>query len=98
MEPESIGGHCYVCVFTCNYTSHIWAYFLKSKDKTLDKFKAFVLSTEKLTGLKIKYFCLDCGGEFMSGEFTMFLELQGITQEMLALQTPQQNRVAECMN
>jgi len=94
----SIGGHRYVCVFTCDYSGHIWTYFLKSKDRTLRIFKAFILSTEKLTGQKIKIFRSDRGGEFMSGEFTTFLEEQGITRETSAPRTPQQNGVTERMN
>ena len=55
MEPASIGGHRYACVFTCDYTGHVWTYFLKSKDQTLKTFRAFVLTIEKLTGHAIKY-------------------------------------------
>lgn len=79
MEPASIGGHRYICVFTCYYTSHAWTYFLKTKDKTLKTFKVFVLSVKTQTGRKIKFFQLDHGGEFMSDKFTEFLEQQGIT-------------------
>ena len=98
MEVESIGGHHYACVFTCDYTSHAWVYLLKSKDKTLHVFKQFVTMIEKLTGFKIKFFRSDRGGEFMSDEFTKFLEEQGITRETTAPGTPQQNGVAEQMN
>jgi len=45
----SIGGHRYACVFTCDHTSHVWFYPLKSKDKTFESFKKFVLMIEKLT-------------------------------------------------
>ena len=84
MEPASLGGQWYVCMFTCNYTSHVWVYFLKSKDKTLITFKVFVHTTKKLTGHMIKFFHSDRGGEFMSEEFGMFLEEHGITQETSA--------------
>ena len=97
METTSIGGHRYACVFTCDSTSHVWVYFLKSKDQTLKTFKVFVLSIEKLTGHKIKIFHSDRGGEFMSGDFDTFLEEQGITRETSAPRTPQQNGVAERM-
>ena len=53
---------------------------------------------EKLTGLQIKFFRSDRGGEFMSDEFTQFLEEHGITRETSAPRTPQQNGVAERMN
>ena len=98
MEVNSIAGHRYICVFTCDHTSFAWVYLLKSKDDTLDKFKHFVPMIEKQTGSKIKFFRSDRGGEFMSDEFTKFLEEQGITQETTAPGTPQQNGVAERMN
>ena len=73
-------------------------YFLKSKDKTLKTFKAFVNMIETLTGLRIRFFRSDRGGEFMSEEFTQFLEERGITRENSAPRTPQQNGVAKRMN
>jgi len=98
MEVTSIAGHRYICVFTCDCTAYAWVYLLKSKDKTLDAFKRFVAMIEKLTGYKIRFFHSDRGGEFMSDEFTKFLEEQGIVRETTAPGTPQQNGVAERMN
>ena len=98
MEVASIGGHRYTFILTCDHSSHAWVVLLKNKSETLERFKAFVLMVERLTGLKIKFFHSDRGGEFMSHEFTKFLEEQGITRETSALRTPQQNGVAERMN
>ena len=85
-------------MFTCDNTSFVWVYLLKTKDETFSVFRRFVVMIEKLTGLKIKFFRSDRGGEFMSKEFTKFLEEQGITRETTAPGTPQQNGVAERMN
>ena len=98
MEVASIGGHRYTFVLTCDHSSHAWVVLLKNKSETLERFKAFVLMVERLTSLKIKFFRSDRGGEFMSHEFTKFLEEQGITRETSAPRTPQQNGVAERMN
>ena len=99
MEVDSvIGGKCYACVFTCDNTSFAWVYLLKSKDQTLSTFKHFTLMIKKSTGHKIKFFRSDRGGEFMSDDFTKFLEEQGIIWETTAPGTPQQNGVAERMN
>ena len=59
MEIRSKGGHYFTCVFTCDYSSHVWVNFLKSKDQTFGVFKKFVTDVEKLLGLKIKFFHLD---------------------------------------
>ena len=98
MEPNSLGGHRYMCCLTCDNTSYVWVFFLKLKDQTLLNIKAFVLMTEKQTSLKIKFFHLDRGSEFMLDKYTKFLQEQGITCEMSAPYTPQQNGVAEYMN
>ena len=95
MEVVSIGRAHYTCIFMCDHSSHVWTYFLKSKDKTLKTFKAFIIMIKKLTGLKIKFFQSNRGREFMLEEFTEFLEEHGITQETSALRTPQQNGVAK---
>jgi gag-polypeptide of LTR copia-type/Zinc knuckle len=62
MEVTSIDGHRYACVFTCDHSSHVWVFLLKTKDKTLKTFIQFVTMVEKLTGLTIKYFRSDRGG------------------------------------
>ena len=93
MEVKSISGHQYMCIFMCNYTSHVWVIFLKSKDKTLGTFKVFVLVIEKLMGLRTKYFHSD-QGEFILDEFTEFLKEQGIIHKTSAPRTPQQNGIA----
>ena len=98
MEMNSIGGHRFTCVFTDDYSRHVWVFFLKSKDKTLQTFQTFVNNIEKQTGRHIRYFRSDRGGEYMSSDFTMFLEERGITRETSAPHTPQQNGLAERMN
>ena len=97
-ETMSIGGHLYAFVLACDYTRHAWVFFMKSKGETLQKFEVFVLTTEKLTGHRLKIFHSDEGGEFMSDGFMKFLEDKGITWQTFAPQTPQQNGTAEHMN
>ena len=84
-----------MCIYMSNHTSHVWVIFLKSKDKTFGMFKVFVLMIKKLTGLRVKYFHSDQGGEFMLHEFTEFLKEQGIICKTLAPRTPQQNGIAK---
>ena len=93
-----IGGHRYAFVLVYDNMKHIWTFFMKSKDETLRKFKVFVSTIEKLTGLRLKIFRSDRGGEFMSDAFTEFLEENGITRQTSAPWTPQQNGTAERMN
>ena len=95
---NSIGGHRFTCVFRGDYSQHVWVFFLKSKDKTLQTFQAFVNNIGKQTSHHIRYFQSNRGGEYMLSDFTMFPEERGITCETSAPHTPQQNGLAEQMN
>jgi len=99
MDPKSIvGGFEYACVFTCDYSRHVWVYLMWEKSQTFRVFKKFKALAENLTGHKMKFFRSDRGGEFMSHEFTEFLEQEGITHKTSAPRTPQQNGTTERMN
>jgi hypothetical protein len=99
MDPKSVnGGYEYACVFTCCYSRHVWVYLLKAKSHTFEVFKKFRTMVELQLGRRIKLFRSDRGGEFMSAEFTKYLEENGIVHETSAPRTPQQNGVAERMN
>ena len=98
IQTTSINGHHFTVTFTCDKTTHTWCFPLKSKDQTLGHFKCFVTEVEAQTGLKIHFFRLDCGGEFMGKEFDTFLADKGIIRETSAPDTPQQNGLAERMN
>lgn len=97
MESVSIGGNRYFVIFLDDRTSHVWVVLLKSKDQTLGVFKTFAAMIQKQTGRNIKTFRSDRGGEFMSAEFSEYLEESGISRETSAPRTPQQNGFAERM-
>ena len=95
--PASIYGHRYAMSFTCDFTDHVWSQPLKSKDQTLAVFWMFCAQIKTQYGLSIRFFRSNQGGEFMSKEFSTFLEEQGIQRETSAPDTPQQNGLAERM-
>ena len=97
MEALSIGGNRYFVIFVDDHTRYVWVIPMKSKDQTLGVFKAFSAMIEKRTGRSIKVFRSDRGGEFMSADFSKFLEDSGISRETSAPRTPQQNGLAERM-
>ena len=75
MDPKSVvGGFEYAWVFTCDHSRHVWVYLMREKSHTFRVFKKVKALAENLTGHKMKFFCSDRGGEFMSHEFTEFLE------------------------
>ena len=58
-------------------------------------FKIYKAEVELFCGNFIKYLRTDCGGEYYQKEF---FESSGIKHEVTALNTPQQNSVAERKN
>ncbi|KAF3651721.1 putative chaperonin 60 subunit beta 4, chloroplastic-like [Capsicum annuum] len=67
-----------------------WVYFLESKSETFQKFKQFKAMVEKQSGLSIKTFRTDRGGEFLSKKFNFFCEETGIHREITTPYTPEQ--------
>ena len=53
---------------------------------------------EKQSGLSIKTLRIDRGGEFVSTDFNIFCEENGICKEVSAPYTPEQNGVADTIN
>ena len=97
METISIGGYHYFIVYLDDNTCRVWVVFMKSKDETLEVTEKFVQTIEKCTGWTIRTFRSDRGGEFMSAAFSRFLEECGISCEMSAPRTLQQNGLVEQM-
>ena len=62
-------------LFTDDYSRFIWVSFLKFKLKTFKNFKAFA---ENQSGKKLKALRTDRGGEFLSNEFIVFCDENGI--------------------
>ncbi|KAG7597280.1 Zinc finger CCHC-type [Arabidopsis suecica] len=71
---------------------------VKEKSETFEKFKKFKMRVEQETGVAIKTFRTDRGGEFVSHEFQSFCENNGITRQLTASYSPQQNGVVERRN
>lgn len=98
MHTTSFGGSRYFLLFTDDCSRMSWVYFLESKSETFQKFKHFKAKVEKQSGLCIKTFRTDRGGEFLSREFNLFCEESGIHRELTTPYTPEQNGVAERKN
>ena len=61
--PSSIGGKCYFITFIDDHSQHVWIHFLQHKSEALAAFKEFKVMVENQTGLTIKVFHSDGGGE-----------------------------------
>ena len=64
LPKASINGSCHVVVFTCDFSSNSWVCFIKSKSKTLNKFKVFQALMEAEIGEKITMLRTNHSGEY----------------------------------
>ena len=71
---------------------------MEEKSEALNSFKCFKTMVEKETGLFVKCFRIDRGGEFNSNEFNDFCKQSGIKRQLTTAYTPQQNGVVERKN
>ncbi|KAL8112473.1 hypothetical protein AgCh_019977 [Apium graveolens] len=98
ITPPTVTGNRYFLLCVDDYTRVMWVYFLKSKDEAFEAFKRFRAKVEKGTKAKIKTFRTDRGGEFISKSFNAYYEEAGITRQLTAPYSPQQNGVVERRN
>ena len=98
MNIQARGGYEYFVTFIDDYSKYGYIYLLRCKFECFDKFKEFKAEIEKRHGIYIKSLRSDRGGEYLSNDFISYLSEQGITSQMSAPRTPQQNGVAERRN
>jgi len=99
--PISLASHSnkrYILNFIDDYSRKSWVYFLHEKSETFTAFKSFKACVEKEANTHITCLITDRGGEFTSKEFENFCIQQGITRQLTAAYTPQQNGFAERKN
>ncbi|GKC89666.1 zinc finger, CCHC-type containing protein [Tanacetum coccineum] len=91
----SLGNKKYFVTFIDDASRFCYVYLLHTKDEPLDKLKVFKTQVELQQGSLIKRFRTDRGGEYMD---TLYFQPIGITHEMNASYTPQQNGISERKN
>lgn len=98
MRTTSLGGYKYFALFIDDFSRKIFVYFLKAKSDILSAFQLFKSRVERETEKKIKILRTDNGCEYLSAEFSRFLNIEGIRRQLTVQYTPQQNGVAERAN
>ncbi|MBE2321140.1 DDE-type integrase/transposase/recombinase, partial [Solirubrobacter sp. CPCC 204708] len=98
MTIQARGGFEYFMTFIDDYSRYGYIYLMRRKSEAFEKFKEYRAETEKRLGKCIKTLRSDRGGEYLLGEFTDYLSVEGITSQLSAPRTPQQNGVAERRN
>ncbi len=81
MKTPSHGGARYFVTFIDDFSKNNYVYFLKTKGKVFDKFKAYKALMNNETNVKIKTLQFDNGREFVSKKFDDFLRECGTQQQ-----------------
>lgn len=98
MRTTSLGGCRFFVLFIDDHSRKMFVQFLKHKSDVFDAFKLFKSRVERETGRKIKTLRTDNGCEYLSSQFSGFLDSEGIKRQLTVQYTPQQNGVAERAN
>ncbi|PLW36746.1 hypothetical protein PCANC_14583 [Puccinia coronata f. sp. avenae] len=98
ITPTSFSGNQYYFKITDHFTQYRHVYLLPSKSQTFQFFMQYYLDVTNHHKSNIETVIFDGGGEFNSKEFLTFLKSKGITVQVTAPYTPQQNPVAERAN
>src|SRR3954467_5738613 len=95
---SSFGGNCHGLVIVDDFSHYTWVHFLTFKSETQVVFKHFAKRVMNNYSLKIKHIRSDNDTEFKNTGVQEFLDEMGITHELSAPYTPQQNGVVERKN
>lgn len=95
--PSLDGAHYFLSIVD-DFSRRVWVYLLKSKGETYSKFVEWKTLVERQTEKKLKALRTDNGLEFLSGEFKLMCQREGIERHLTVKGTPQKNGLAERMN
>ena len=98
IKPVSNSKKRYFISFIDDYSRKVWIYFLAEKSEAFNIFKNYKNLVEKEIRVFIRCLHTDKGGEFISHKFNVFCKANGISRQLTAAYTPQQNGVAEHKN
>lgn len=66
----------------------IWVYFLRYKSDAFSCFRKFKAMVELQSSFKVKCLRSVIGGEFLSTDFNMFYDIEGIQRQLTMPYTP----------
>ena len=91
-------GYRFYVFFIDKKSKYKWIYYLHSKDELKKKFQLFQNKIKLEFGKNIGILKSDRGGEYLDGDFSMYLNSCGVIQETTAPYSQWQNGVAERAN
>ena len=98
-SPVQTPGKCsYYCLFTDNHTRYTRVNLMYAKSNAFSAYLEFKSWLKTQHGIPIKRLCSDCGGEYLSDEFSRHLKRNGMEWKLTTHDTPEHNGVAEQLN
>lgn len=91
----SVQGMKYFVIFKDAATSFRYVYFLKNKCDVLNRFKKYNSMIKNKFSHSVHILHTDNGREYLSNDFKEYLDCEGISHELTAPYTPEQNGRAE---
>lgn len=80
---------------TDGFTSYRHVFLLRTKDEAFSHFQTYTRTVETFHSRKIKKLVSDGGGEYVNQPFSNWLSSRGISHQVTAPYTPEQNAVSE---
>jgi transposase InsO family protein len=81
-----------------NYSRHMWVSLLQSKDQAAQEIQRIHATVKRKSRIRLGALRTDRGGEFTVGQFSDYCAELGVTHELTAPYSPQQNGVVERRN
>ena len=98
-SPVQTPGKCsYYSSFTDDHTHYTHVNLMAVKSNTFQAYRGFESWLQMQHGVSIKQLCSDCGGEYLSDDFTCHLKLKGTEWKLTTHNTLEHNGVAERLN
>lgn len=91
-------GRCYLLLLVNDLSHYMWVMLLTTKDQAATAIKRFRTSVEVETGKKLQLLRIDHGGEFTVATFAEYCTEEGISRQLMAPYSVQQNGVIEHQN
>ena len=98
LRVKTRNGYRYYMTFVDDYSRYCVVRLLKKKSDAKDAVKEFYQTYTKKTGMPMKVFRSDNGGEYMDKELVKWLKKRGVELQYTAPYTPEQNAVPERKN
>jgi hypothetical protein len=97
-QVQTPSGKTYYVSFTDDHTRYTCLYLLALKSDTFESHKTYEAWLKTQYKVQVKRLRSDCGGEYLSDEFTQYLRAQGTIRKLTTHDTPQHNDIAERLN